>query len=406
MTTATWLVEPATLANGIPYTVSHRAGADVTTVSVWILAGSRHEDVPGVAHLLEHVVMQAVPAGHRMRVVDEIESWGGDANAMTTRDHVVLYARVPTPDASQALAVLAATATATAFDDGVVTAERRVVQEELRLAAADPTDIVHDVFFRTAYGAHPMGRPVGGTAEGAAGLGRSDLVAWSGRHVRPGLLGVVVCGGMAAEDVARVLAGSQLAALDGPAVSRPDDETPPIRSARRDLPLASDTVAVVIGGEGFALADPRLCAAQIVMELLARGNGSVLNEEIRSRRGLSYDVSGGASGYRASGSWRIAISTAPEHRDEVVDLATDLIRKAVARGWSSQEVSAARKRAAGLLRLETETTLEETLLYGDYAYVGGSPDWSLAGYMKRLSSVMTDQLVVATAGGDDAAQRR
>src|SRR5579859_2326225 len=162
--------EPGTLANGVRYAVLHRPGAEVTTVSVWILAGSRHEPTPGVAHLFEHVVMQAVPAGRNLRVVDEIEACGGDANAMTARDHVVLHARVPTADAATALGILGAAAVTREFDPDLVDAERRVVQEELRLAAADPTDIVHDVFFRTAYGDHPIGRPVGGTLAGVARL--------------------------------------------------------------------------------------------------------------------------------------------------------------------------------------------------------------------------------------------
>src|SRR5580658_8453466 len=405
------LTAQAELANGVRYAVLHRPGADVSTVSVWILAGSRHEPVPGVAHLLEHVVMQAVPAGRSVRVVDEIEAWGGDANAMTARDHVVLYARVPTADAGAALGVLAAAATASEFDDEVIDSERRVVQEELRLAAADPTDIVHDVFFETAYGPHPMGRPVGGTMEGVARLGAADLCAWSRRFVRRPTAGVVVCGGMTPDAVEAVLTDGPLAGLEGPAAGRPPDSSPPVAAGRRDLPIASDTAAVVIGGPGFALSDPALLAAEIVIELIAGGNASVLNEEIRSRRGLSYDISGGASGYRETGSWRVAISTAPSHREDVVGLATGLLADAVRRGWTSAEVDAASRRVAGLARLEAESSLEEAMRFGEHAYVGDSPGFSLPGYLTALAAVraqevneaaafMTGRLVVATAGAE------
>ncbi len=88
------------LASGVRYAALHRPGAEVTAVSVWVLAGSRHESMAGVAHLLEHVLMQFVPPGRTSRVIDEIEAWGGDANALTTRDHVVLHARVPTTEPS------------------------------------------------------------------------------------------------------------------------------------------------------------------------------------------------------------------------------------------------------------------------------------------------------------------
>src|SRR5580692_3129706 len=98
MTATTGRAATDALANGVRYAVLHRPDAAVTAVSVWMLAGSRHEPVAGVAHLLEHVVMQAVPSGRSRRVVDEIEAWGGDVNAMTTRDHVVLHASVPTAD--------------------------------------------------------------------------------------------------------------------------------------------------------------------------------------------------------------------------------------------------------------------------------------------------------------------
>jgi predicted Zn-dependent peptidase len=421
MTGAATLSQPATLANGVQLAVSHRPGADVTTVSVWILAGARHEASPGAAHLFEHVVMQAVPPGRRLRVVDEVEAWGGDANAITTRDHVVLYARVPTADAAAALGVLAEAATSTAFDDDVVEAERRVVLEELRLAAADPTDIVHDVFFSAAYGEHPMGRPVGGTPAGVALLGPAELAGWTRDHVRAGLLGVVVTGGMTPAEVVDAVTGSPLAAL--PAAARSADArsaaAPPAAAAgpppapaagRRDASLASETAAVALGGPGYALADPRLAAAEIVMELLAGGNASILTEEIRSRRGLSYDISGGATGYRDTGVWRVAISTAPQERDHVVELATDLVRAAVARGWTGAEVSVARRRVAGLLRLDAESSLEEALLLGRYRFVGGWADWTLPAHLDRLARVdaaevnrcgqaMAERLVVATAGG-------
>lgn len=416
LTASAAALDCAALDNGARYALLHRPGAEVTTVSVWILAGSRHEPTPGVAHLLEHVVMQAVPAGRRERVVDEIEAWGGDANAMTARDHVVLHARVPTADAPAALAVLAAAATTSDFDDELVEAEQRVVLEELRLAASDPTDIVHDAFFEAAYGDHPMGRPVGGTADGVAALGAADLTAWSRLFVRPALLAVVVCGGMTAGELRGVLEDSPLASADWaePDRARQPDRSPPMAAGRRDVTVVSDTAGVVIGGPGFALSDPAIFAAEVVIELLSGGNASVLTEEIRSRRGLSYDIAGGASGYRETGSWRVAISTAPEHRQPVVELATGLVAEAVRGGWSQEQVSRAGRRVAGLARVEAESSLEEALLFGDHAYVGETAGFSLTARAAGLAAVtarqvneaaecMTERLVVATAGPDEPA---
>ena len=142
---------------------------------------------------------------------------------------------------------------------------------------------------------------------------------------------------------------------------------------------------------------------------MAGGNASVLTEEIRSRRGLSYDISGGVSGYRETGSWRIAISTAPDHREQVVGLATGMLADSARRGWTQAQVSSASRRVAGLTRVDAESSLEEALLFGEHAYVGDSPGFSLGAHLAGLAGVtarevneaaefMTDRLVVATAG--------
>jgi len=413
------------LNNDIRVLTRHRPGAEITTVSVWILAGSRDETSPGTAHLFEHLVMQAVPPGRKMRVIDEIESYGGEGNATTARDYVVLYARVPTVDALTVLDLLAEAATATEFAPVLVEAERRVVLEELRLAEADPTDIVHDVFFTAVYGDHPIGRPVGGSPADALRLTAAEVTAWSRRHVRAGRIAVVVTGGVTPAAVTAATARSALAGLSvthqSARADRPAAEPSPlpiplpamapgVRSRRRDHPLPGDTAAVVLGGPAFSLADPRLAAAEVVMELFAGGNTSVLVEQLRTNLGLSYDIWGDLSGYHDTGVWRIAITTAVEHRDEVAGLAADLVRSAVADGWSDARVAVARRRAAGLVRLDAETSLDETLLLGRHALLGGSVDWSVAEYADRIAAAtpqqvhdaavsMADQLVVATAGG-------
>jgi zinc protease len=135
----------------------------------------------------------------------------------------------------------------------------------------------------------------------------------------------------------------------------------------------------------------------------------VLTEEIRSRRGLSYDIWGAASGYRETGCWRIAISTAPEHREQVVGLATGLLADSARRGWTQQQVGSASRRAAGLRQVEAESSLDEALLFGDHAFVGDCPGFSLGAHLAGFADVtarevneaaefMTDRLVVATAG--------
>lgn len=395
------------LTNGVTVVVRRRPHSPVTTVSVWVLAGSRHEARPGITHLLEHVLMQATPPGRDLRVIDEIESYGGEGNAITARDHLVLYARVPAGDALSAITVLADGLTNTDFPDELVEAERQVVEEELRLAASDPCDVVHDVFFATAFPGHPMGRPVGSVPVSV--LPR-DLREWADVHVHAGLVTVVISGDI---DVDRAIDLLERGPVGGlvrhDRTPSPHEDAPRARSGRGEVVSNSDTAAVILGGPGFPFADPRLPVAEVVVELLAGGNASVLNEEIRTVRGLSYDVWGVATGYRDTGVWRLGMSMAPRYREEVADLSMDLVRAAIGRGWSAEEVRVARRRVAGLLRLEAESSLEDVLMLGRYGLVGDDPGWSLERHVEALGRVsaadvaqcarlMLDEVVVATVG--------
>jgi predicted Zn-dependent peptidase len=399
------------LSNGVPVLFRRRPRAAVTTVSLWVLRGSRHESIPGITHLLEHVLMQAIPAGRTQPAVDELESYGAETNAITARDHLVLYARVPTADAGAALGVLADALTNRDFPADLVAAERRVVDEELRLAACDPNDVVHDVFFQTAFGSHPIGRPVGGAAGGLARVGPPELAAWAGRHLCGGLVAVVVAGDLDPDLVAELLALGPLGALPpGDGEPAPGEDGPVVAAGRYDLRLDSDIAAVVLGGPGYPLTHPDLPVAEVVLELLAGSNTSVLNEEIRSARGLSYDVWGMATGYRDTGTWRAGCSTAPDQFAVVAELAVELVTGAVARGWTEDEVAMARRRVAGLLLLDSESTLDDVLLLGRYALVGGDREWSPERHVEALAAVtvgdvsrcareMLAGLVVVSAGG-------
>lgn len=405
-------VELSALSNGVPIVISYRAGALATTVSLWVRTGSRHETAPGITHLAEHVLMQAVPPGREMRVVDELEAGGGEANAVTSRDHLTLYARVPSPDAPAALRVLADGLVNTDFTDDLVDRERRVVDEELRLGAADPNDVVHDLFFSTAFGEHPMGRPVGGQPGQIAVLTPAHLVTWAATNVHAGQVAVVASGDIDSDAVCALIEDGPIGAL--PAVKAEQSQTaqdfPPIGSGYRHLAMNTGTAAVVLGGPGYPLADRWLPAAEVLIELVAGANAALLGEEIRSSRGWSHGVWGTVTGYRDTGVWRVGMSTATENRDEAAELARDVLREAAARVWSAADVAAARRRVAGLLRVDAESTLEDALLLGRYRLLGGASGWSLEGHAAALASVtiadieecarhMLGELVVVTAGG-------
>ncbi|MFI7046834.1 M16 family metallopeptidase [Streptosporangium sandarakinum] len=398
------MTEPirAELAGGVPAWILHRPGAGVTTVTLWTLTGSRYEDedLSGGTHLLEHILMQApLPGGGRP--VDLLEALGGEANAVTSRDHLVLYARVPTSETLAALDVLSRALAEPVITAEVLEAERRVVQEELRLAASDPADVVHDLFFDAAFPGGALGRPVGGTAGSVGRLGLEALRAHHARWARAGTVAAVICGGADPDALLRALETGPLGALP-PAGPLPVPERPRFGGGgRRTLALNSDSAGVVLGGPAVPYGDRLLPAWQVLMDLVADASSALLTEEIRNRRGLSYEMWGFANAYRDAGVWRAFVSTAPENVGEVVETAVALLEERAGLGWTGEEVALAARRTAGLFRLEAEESLEEALLYGRYGLLGGDPQWTLDAQVAAIRAVTSDDVLAALRAAVD-----
>ncbi|GII85591.1 peptidase M16 [Sphaerisporangium siamense] len=382
-----------TLANGVPVLVLHRPGATATTVTLWLLTGSRYEQesVAGGTHLLEHILMQAPLADGSGRPIDLLEGLGGEGNAITSRDHLVLYGRVPSPEARTALGILARALARPGLTEEVLESERKVVQEELRLAAGDPFDVVHDVFYDVAFGRHPLARPVGGTAESVGRVTLDDLHGFHSRWVRGASAGVIVCGDLSPEAVLEVLESGPVSALPAGGVPR-DDGSPIVGGGRRHLPLNNESAGVVLGGPAVPYGHRLLPAWQVLMDLIGGASSALLFEEIRNRRGLAYDMWAFTNAYRDTGVWRAFVATAPEHVEEVVETATTLLTRRAEDGWTAGEVEPATRRAAGLLQLETEQSLEEALLYGRYGLIPGHP-WTLAGHIEAIRAVTAEDVL-------------
>jgi predicted Zn-dependent peptidase len=399
------------LRSGIPVLTRHRPGAEVTTVTVWVLAGSRQEgDRRGATHLLEHVLMRADLPGLGQRPVHAIAALGGEGGAIAAREHLMLYARVPTAQAGAAADVLARAVVNQELPDAVVDAERAAVLAELRDSANDPAETADDVFFGAALDGHPLSRPVAGTAADVPALTRADLLAHLREHVHAGRVAAVVCGGVGAEEAHRRFATGPLADLPPGVPGQPPGGTPVPRAARAARPLDADTAVVLLGGPAAPLTHPRQAAFAVLMELVTGGPVPPLLDELRARRGVAHDLWGYASGYSDVGVWRVGLSTAPERVDEVVALARWLLGQQVDRGWTEAEVAAASRRMGGQLRLDLESTLEEAVMLGVHALVGGDLGWAPATLLGQLDAVtaadvagcgaeLLDRLVVAAAGG-------
>src|SRR5881409_3088828 len=155
-------------------------------VGYWIGAGSRDEaiDEAGVTHFIEHLLFKGTPRFSALEIAEIFDGLGGELNAATSREHTVVYARVPDHHLETAVDVMTDMVFAPLLDD--VDSEREVVLEEIAMVEDTPQELVHDLIAEAVFGKHPLGRPVIGTADVISGVSPRTIAGYHRQTYIPG----------------------------------------------------------------------------------------------------------------------------------------------------------------------------------------------------------------------------
>src|SRR4051795_12420677 len=165
-------------------------------VGFWIGAGSRDEDAgeAGVTHFIEHLLFKGTERYSALEIAEIFDGLGGELNAATSREHTLIYARIPDHHLETAMDVMSEMVFEPAFAE--LDAEREVVLEEIAMYEDAPQELVHDLIAEAVFGDHPLGRPVIGTAEVISSIPRELIARYHGELYVPANIVVAAAGNL------------------------------------------------------------------------------------------------------------------------------------------------------------------------------------------------------------------
>jgi len=379
------LVRRTVLPGGVRVLTEAMPGLRSATIGAWVGVGSRDEATGhhGSTHFLEHLLFKGTGRRTAMEIASAFDEVGGEANAVTGKEHTCYYARVLDDDLPMAVDVLCDMVSDARLDGEDVESERGVILEELAMNDDDPGDVVHERFAEAVLGSHPLGRPIGGTPETIQAVGRADIAAHYAEHYTPPGLVLTVAGGIDHDHVCGLVAeylsrsGWPLDAAGLPLSRRGGAASAPqvaAGSARRVVVRRQTEQAhVVLGTTSLTATDPRRYAMSVLNTVLGGGMSSRLFQEIREKRGLAYSVYSFSSGYSDSGYFGLYAGCTPSKIDEVVTVLVAELERLAADGVPADELARAHGQLAGGLVLGLEDTGSRMsrlgkaeLVYGEY----------------------------------------
>jgi predicted Zn-dependent peptidase len=334
--------------------------ANVRSVALgfWIGVGARDErdDRAGVSHFIEHLLFKGSRQYDAQEIAETFDAMGAELNAATSREHTVVYARIPDRHLETALQVMTDMVFAPAFAE--VDQEREVVLEEIAMYEDTPQELVHDLFSEAVFAGHPLGRPVIGTAEVISSVSRRALAAYHRSAYTPGNIVFAAAGNIAHDRLVTLLQRcerrSGAAARGAPTVHRPLTKLPQpgLRFQRKD----TEQYHVCLGATGISRSDRRRFAVSLLDGILGGSASSRLFQEIREKRGMAYSVYSFVSQYTDTGLLGVYVGTREENLASCVDIIVEQIAEIAAGRLKKGELERAKENLKGRILLSLEST--------------------------------------------------
>lgn len=284
--------EVVAMPNGLRLVHIQDSNSRVGTAGVCVRAGSADEadDEYGIAHFVEHTIFKGTGTLKASEIIHRMEDVGGELNAYTTSEATVVYSTFPAEYAGRAFELIADLVTDSRFPHAELVKEKRVVLDELNSYLDSPADAIFDEFEDLVFAGCGYGHNILGTRQSVRSFRSANCLSFVNRFYRAPNMVAFYCGPASAEDVVAV-AGRFFAGLNSEPVTttRTLTKVAPRFDKRRFLPLHQ---AHVLLGAVVDTPTPqwRYAAALFANIIGGPGMNSLLNVELRERRGLVYNV--------------------------------------------------------------------------------------------------------------------
>lgn len=150
--------------SGLKYAVK-RSGRSVAYCALSIGVGTRDESgyPAGIAHFTEHTMFRGTRKKSAAVISGYLDRLGGELNAYTTKEEIVLHATVLKEDLGKAARLLFELATEATFPEAEIETERGVILDEIIQYKDNPSEDVYDNFECMLFKGSDLETPILGT---------------------------------------------------------------------------------------------------------------------------------------------------------------------------------------------------------------------------------------------------
>lgn len=271
---------------------------------VTVDAGSRDEKPSqyGLAHFVEHTIFKGTPSMTSMDIINEMESVGGELNAYTTKEETVVYSIFPFGHLERASALIAQLVAEVSFPVDEIEREREVVADEINSYLDVPSEALADDFDDLIFAGSQLSHNILGSIETLNSFTSDTCRNWLKEMFVPSRMTLFYLGATDPDRVFDTL-GRHFSALKTGTPDRLNRVAPdswPEFDQIRDID--SHQSHTMLGAPTVSLYSPLRQAHALLTNIIGGpGMNSLLNIELREKRGLVYSADAASTAFTDCG---------------------------------------------------------------------------------------------------------
>ena len=338
----------------------------ISHFGILIDAGTRDEPAqhPGLAHFVEHTIFKGTEKRNAYRVINRMESVGGDLNASTSKEETDFYASFLSPDYPRAVELLADIFFHATFPKKELEKEKTVIFEEINFYNDSPSELIFDDFEALVFDGHDMGKIILGTKESVQRIQREDIMDFTSRNYTLENVVLASVGNISTDKLVR-LCERHFGSVNLTEGTRRREPFHDYRPQTRTVRKATSQTNVVTGGPAYDFRHPKRLPFMLLTNILGgQGQNSRLNMSVREKMGLAYTVEAYFNPFSDCGLFSVYFGCDTHERDHCLNLVYKELEKLKRQKLGTMQLYYAKKQYIGQIALAQESKLNELLASG------------------------------------------
>lgn len=262
-------------------------------------------------------------------------------------ESIALSAKFLTENSEEAVALFRKSVVEPRFDQVSIDRVREQVLAGIRSDAKDPDRIASAKFDALAFGDHPYGSSMDGTAESVNGLTRDDIVAAHQGALALDRVYVSAVGDITADELG-VLLDKLLMGLPETGAEFAGPAEFQLSGGQTVVDFATPQSVAIFGHEGITRDDPDFFAAFVLNTIMGGASfDNRLMEEVREKRGLTYGIGTYLISMDQAELYLGSVASANDRVAQAIDVVRDEWARMASEGPTVEELEAAQTYLTG-----------------------------------------------------------